>query len=145
MLYLRQVFGSGKATKCQIIEGASGTNGDAAVSGEPVITKGNIPGTCVEAASSGVASVLIEPHICEFVVTGNKSGGNAAIAAGDLIYMKSDGSLDGDTGGTKFGMAYGNSLEGSGNKLGTDTLTGTLVSSGASTRIRVLVLGIGAI
>lgn len=142
MTNIRQVFGSGKALKCVIVEGATGSNGADSVAGDPVLVKGNIPGTCVETAVSGLADVLIEMHIAEFVVAGTKSGGSAAISAGDIVYMTSGGTLDGDSGGTKFGIAYGNSLEGSTNKLGTDTLTGSLVSSGVTTtKIRVLVGG----
>lgn len=80
--------------------------------------------------------------IAELAVVGKTTGGgNAAISAGDLLYMQTDGTIDKNTTGSgaiKFGTAFGNSLLTS-NNLGTDTRSGQLVASGATTTIRVWV------
>lgn len=141
MLNLRQGFPSPLLSiDADVVEGPNGTS---PVAGDPVLINGNIPGTALGTKDTvtGFTPVLIAPHIAEFIVKGlKKTVGNAVIAAGDVVYIQSNGDLSGDTDGIAFGIAYGNSLVGSTNKLGTNTLTGNLVASGATTTyIRVLV------
>jgi hypothetical protein len=106
-------------------------------SGDPV-RWGFVPGVAEGAADAitGFVTVNLE-CIAELSVKGVDGSGNSAVAAGDKIYY-----VDADTPklskkatGTFFGYAFGNALTDG----GADTKTGTLVSSAATTTIRVLI------
>src|SRR3954468_7909734 len=70
--------------------------------GDPVMCTGDIPGTATadKDTATGLTPVMVGDHIATFVVGGVKAGpANAAINAGDKVYMTSAGLLNGDTAG----------------------------------------------
>lgn len=75
--------------------------------------------------------------IAELSVKGVDGSGNILVAAGDKIYYVDADTpkLSKKTTGTPFGIAYGNALTDG----GLDTISGTLISSGSTATIRVLV------
>lgn len=112
-------------------------------SGTPVLV-GSIPGIAHDKVAADTGKTPVCPEcIAEVPVNGVGAAGNAAINAGDVLYMQTNGQIDKNSGGAgakKFGVAYGNSLDAVTNKLGTDTQTGQLVASAAAgTIIRVWV------
>ena len=74
--------------------------------------------------------------VAELPVLGS-NGSNVAVTAGDVIYASQADPvvLSKTTSGIKVGIAFGNALTDN----SADTRTGTLVASGATTTIRVLV------
>jgi hypothetical protein len=111
-------------------------------SGDGVIA-GSIPGVALgdKDTVTGLTPVCTQ-CIAVLPVNGiTAGGGNAAISAGDVLYMQTDGTIDKNSsasGAVKFGVAFGNDFESS--ALGTDTRTGQLVASGGvATSIRVWV------
>jgi len=112
-------------------------------SGTPVVATGGIVGIAQDHPGADGYTPVCPECIAELSVKGVGTSGNAAISAGDKLYIQTDGTIDKNSGGSGaiyFGVAYGNSLDPTGsNKTGVNTLTGTLVSSGATTQIRVWV------
>lgn len=114
-----------------------------AKSGDPVIATGNIPGVAENDYDSVTGFTPVNTHcIAELVVNGiTAGGGNAAISAGDGLYMQTNGTIDKNSSGTgavKFGTAFGNAISTS--ATGVDTRSGVLVASGSTTTtIRVWV------
>ena len=112
---------------------------------------GKIPGVAendVDTSTGNTNGVTVLNTYCiaELSVVGKVTGGgNGAINAGDRLFMQTDGTIDANSTGSgalPFGNAFGNALidlSGTVNKLGTDTRTGQLVASGATTVIRVWV------
>lgn len=103
---------------------------------------GRIPGVAEGDVDTDTSITTLNTNcIAELAVQGvNNSGvsgadANSAVAVGDLIYMGADGVLSKRTTGTPFGTAFGSSLSSG----GADTRTGTVVSAGATTTIRVWV------
>ncbi len=105
-------------------------------------------GACVFGDIAGVAEGIADPVslkttvvldcIAELVVQGVNGSGNVAVTAGDKLYAsKADPVVISKiTTGVPVGIALGNALTDG----GLDTVTGTLVTSGATTTtIRVLV------
>lgn len=98
---------------------------------------GNIPGV----AETGVDPVslfttLNTNCLAELAVLGQNGGGNVAVTAGDLLYIGATGVVSKIATGVKFGTAIGKATNPS---LFTNTRTGTLVASGATTTILVWV------
>jgi hypothetical protein len=110
-----------------------------ALSGDPVIAIGNIPGVAENDYDTVTGYTPVNVNcIATFVVKGVDKDGNSAVAAGDKLYLQTDGTINKDVGGILFGKAFGNDVSSS--ATGVDTRSGTLVSSGnTTTTIRVWV------
>lgn len=92
------------------------------VSGDPLVL-GGLPCVAVvdrDEWTAGEASVQTD-GTWRFSVNGVDSGGNAEISVGEVVYLQNDGTIDGDSGGTRFGYAL------------------QVVASGATTEIEVKV------
>jgi predicted RecA/RadA family phage recombinase len=81
---------------------------DGTKSGDPLVI-GSLP--CVAVVDKGAwtttdASVQTDGS-WSFNVIGANSGGNAAIAVGDKLYLQANGTINADSGGKYFGYALG--------------------------------------
>lgn len=142
----RNIRMPGSSDSLRIVDAVctEGPNDTSPVSGDPVLISGNLPGTAMADKDSvtGLTPVRIDPHVAEFIVKGIKVTGNSVLVAGDTVYIQSDGTLDGNSVGIPFGIIWGNSLRPETNVLGTDTRTGTIVGSGATTTYARVLVGV---
>ncbi|SRR6266851_5701215 len=111
----------------------------APVSGTPVLAN-RVPGIA-EGDVDLLTSLTPVNTACvaEIAVAGTNAAGNIAVSVGDALYLDAaTGVVSKNATKTPFGWAFGNALD-TGNNLGTDTRTGQVVASGATTTIRVWV------
>lgn len=81
------------------------------VSGQAVAV-GQLPGVAlIDRQSDGEATVQFN-GVFDLIVEGKNSGGNSAVAAGDIVYLQNDGTLSINNAGKRFGYALGAVLSG---------------------------------
>jgi hypothetical protein len=95
---------------------------------------GDIPGIAHDAEDSNGFCTMLTDVIAEIAVKGENGSGNTTVAVGDVVYIATDGVVSKITTGVRLGVVVGAALS---EAVGTNTRTGTVVSSGATTTVRV--------
>lgn len=97
---------------------------------------GDIPGIAHDAEDANGYCTMLTGVIASVPVKGENGSGNTTVSVGDVVYIQTDGTINKVTTGVRFGVVVGAALS---EAVTTNTRTGTVVSSGATTTVRVLV------